>query len=111
MIDTGTADSRRHSAYAWGKESQVSINMISSAGEPFDSLVSNAVAPIYIGASLNVDLVSGTVQGKILNTRFPSFQVFVNGANVYNSTQSKSPYGIMLKKANLINERLCDPDK
>lgn len=111
VIDTGTADRRRHSAYAWGNGSQVSVNMISSAGEPFDSLVTNAFAPIYIGASLNVDMSTGTVHGKVVNTRFPSFQVFVNGTDVYNSTQSKSPYGIMLKKGNTINEKLCDPDK
>lgn len=111
VVSTDRADAGRHWASAWGNGSEVLFNMTSSAGEPFDAALTNVVAPIYIRAGLTVDISKGTVRGTIMHTKFPSFQVFVNGKNIYNSEEGK-PFDISkLRERAAIDLKLCDPSK
>ena len=82
------------------------------AGVPFSSYV----APIVQATNLQIDLSTGVMSGTITHSGSPSFQLFLNGNEVWQSAEANS--GADFLKAikgepinETVNKQVCDPTR
>lgn len=84
----------------------VRVNLNGSAANP---LVPGA-PPITYNTSVSINFDNGTYAGSVTRTDFPSFQIFVDGRPIYNSTEVGTPLNLYNTTFVPIKGTLPDPN-
>ena len=84
----------------------VRVNLSGSAANP----VIPGSPPITYNVSLSINFNTGDYAGSLTRTDFPSFQIFVDGSPIYESTETGTPFNLLNDTFVPIKGTLSDPN-